>query len=138
MVAADSKINSQQTGLTTLGAQRNVTRPLLIFASKPDDPQMGIQLRILAEHAAEAQDRQIVPIALSYNNPGPGALQLSATESEAARRRFHVQPGEFVVILLGKDGESKLRAAKPMPMSKLEETVDSMPMRQEEVRAKTR
>ena len=97
---------------------------------------MGIQLRTLAEHAAEAQDRQIVPIALPYNSPSPSDLQLSATDAEAARRRFHVAPGEFAVILLGKDGGSTLRSSKPIPMAKLNETVDGMPMRQDEIRGK--
>lgn len=125
---------AQGSGLTTLAAQRDQTRPLLIFASKQDDPQMGIQLRIIAEHAAEAQDRQIAPIALPFKNPSPSALQLSATDAEAARRRFHVSPDEFVVILLGKDGGSKLRSKKPIPLAKLEETIDGMPMRQDEMR----
>ncbi len=128
-----SSMSAQQSGLTSLATQRDQTRPLLIFAPKPDDSQMGIQLRLLNEHAAEAQDRQIVPIALPYNAPGPSDLQLSASEAETARRRFHVAPGDFQVILLGKDGGAKLRSSKPVPMKKLEETIDTMPMRQEEM-----
>ncbi len=129
-------MDAQQTGLTTLSAQRDQTRPLLIFGPTPGDPQLEIQLRILAEHAAEAQERQIVAIALPYNNPSPSALQLSGSDAEAARRRFHVAPGEFTVILLGKDGGAKLRSGKPIPMAKLEETIDAMPMRKEEMKAK--
>ena len=130
MVAA-----AQESGLTTLADQRNQTRPLLIFAEHANDPQMGIQLRILKEHVAEASDRQIVPIALPFREPGPTALQLSATDAEAARRRLNVQGSDFVVILLGKDGGTKLRSSKPIPMSKLEETIDAMPMRKDEMRS---
>lgn len=126
----------QQTGLTTLAQQRGQTRPLLIFAARPGDPQMGIQLRILDEHAAEAHDRDIVGIALPYNSPGPSALQLSATDAEAARRRFHVAPGDFTVLLLGKDGGAKLRSSKPISIRKLEDTIDAMPMRKDEMRDK--
>jgi hypothetical protein len=128
--------NAQQMqGVTTLSALRGQARPLLIFAREPDNRQMGIQLRILNEHAAEAQDRQVVGIALPYQNPGPSNLQLSATDADAARRRFHVAPTDFVVILLGKDGGEKLRSTKPIPMSRLVETIDAMPMRKDEMQA---
>lgn len=129
-------LKAQQTGPTCLAAERDLARPLLIFASKPDDPQLEIQLRTLKEHAAEAHDRQIVTIALPYGNPGTSALQLSAAEAEAVRRRFHVAPGEFQVILLGKDGGPKLRSKKPLSMRRLEETIDSMPMRRAEIRGR--
>ncbi len=129
-------LSAQQSGLTTLAQQRNQTRPLLIFGATPDDPQIAIQLRTLAEHAGAAQDRQLVAIALPYNNPSPSALQLSGADAEAARRRFHVAPGEFTVILLGKDGSAKLRSNKPLSMAKLEETIDAMPMRKDEMNSK--
>ena len=125
----------QMQGVTTLSALRDQARPLLIFAPGPNDPQMGIQLRILDEHAAEAHDRQVVGIALPYQNVGPSDLQLSATDAEAARRRFHVAPTDFTVILIGKDGGAKLRSGRPIPMTKLEETIDAMPMRKDEMKA---
>lgn len=129
-------VSAQQRGLTTLNQQRGQTRPLLIFASRPDDPQMGIQLRTLWEHATEAHERQIVGIALPYNSPSPSELQLSATDAEAARRRFNVPPEQFTVILLGKDGQEKLRSTKPVSMKKLDDTIDELPMRQQETRSR--
>ena len=123
--------------LPALDRLRDRVRPLLIFAPKPDDPQLEIQIRTLNEHAAETRDRDLVAIALPYNNPSPTTAQLSATDAEAVRRRFHVDPGDFRVILIGKDGGEKLRAKKPLPMEKLIETIDAMPMRQDEVRAKS-
>jgi hypothetical protein len=62
----------------------------------------------------------------------PYAL-LDARQSAALRRRFHVEPGQFLVILLGEDGKQKLRSAKPVPVEILNALVDSsMPCRQEE------
>ena len=122
-------------GLTTLQALRDHTRPLLIFAPGPDDSQMGIQLRILNEHAAEASQRDLVAIALPYHNPSPSTLQLSDAEAVEVRRRFHVTPGDFVVILIGKDGGSKLRSSKPISMPMLDRTIDAMPMRKYEMRS---
>ena len=136
MSSASSHATAQQQGLTTLNQLRNQSRALLVFAPRPDDPQMGIQLRILNEHAAAAHERQIVPIALPFQSPSPSELQLSDGDAEAARRRFHVNPEDFAAILLGKDGGEKLRSSKPVSMHKLDATIDAMPMRQDEVRGK--
>ena len=125
-----------QTTVTTLDHLRNQARPLLIFAPKPEDAQLGIQLRMLHEHAAEASDRQIVPIALPFDSPSPTPLALSGEEAVAARRHFDVAPDQFIVILIGKDGGAKLRSAKPISMSQLNEIIDAMPMRQDEMRQK--
>ncbi len=124
------------SGLTTLKAMQDHARPVLIFAPKPDDPRMLIQMRILSEHAAEAQERDVVGIAVPYESPSPSAVLLSGEDAEAARRKFHIEPGDFVAILLGKDGGVKLRSSKPLSMEKLEETIDAMPMRKDEIKGK--
>ncbi len=126
----------QEPGLTSLDRLRDHARPLLIFAPKPDDPRLEIQVRTLQEHAADAHDRDLVPIALPYHNPSSTPSQLSTTDAETARRKFHVAPEDFTVILIGKDGGAKLRSSKPLSMEKLNETIDSMPVRQDEVRRK--
>ena len=128
---------SQGAHVTSLHALRDVARPLLIFAAKPDAADLAIQLRTLEEHAAEAHDRDLVAIALPFRNPSPTPVQLSSAEAEALRRRFGIAPEDFAVILLGKDGGAKLRSAKPLSMRRLAETIDAMPMRQEEMRSKT-
>ena len=125
-----------QASVTTLQSLRNTTRPLLIFAPRPDDAQLSLQLRMLNEHAADADERQIVPIVVPFENPSSTMLALSGSDAEAARRRFHVAPGDFRVILIGKDGGAKLQSAKLIPVAKLIETIDAMPMRQEEMRGK--
>ncbi len=122
------------TGIVTLAGLRDRVRPLLIFAPKPDDPQLEIQLRRLHQNAAAMTERDVLPVAIPYNAPSPTAAMLSDTDAVAARRRFHVAPDEFVVILVGKDGGEKLRSEKPFSNEKLQQTIDAMPMRQEEMR----
>ncbi len=129
-------LHAQQIAMTTLAQLRNQYRPLLIFAPRPDDPQLEIQVRTLQEHAAEAQDRDLAVITLPYQSPSPSRLQLAPAEAESTRRRFRVAPGDFAVILLGKDGGEKLRSGKPISMRELAGTIDAMPMRQEEMKAK--
>lgn len=126
----------QVTGLTTLQQLKDQARPLLVFAPKPDDPRLEIQMRTLQEHASEAHERDVVMVALPYNTPSPTAAQLSSDDALDARRRFGVAPGEFAVILLGKDGGSKLRSSKPISMQKLDDTIDAMPMRRDEMKSR--
>lgn len=126
--------SAQVSGLTTLQQLRDRARPLLIFAPKPDDPQLEIQLRTLREHEAEASERQLVPVAVPYNSPSPTRAQLGPQEALEVRRRFHIAPEQFAVILIGKDGGAKLRSTKPFTMQKLVDTIDAMPMRQDEMR----
>ncbi len=136
--ALTSALGAQQIAVATLLQLRDQFRPVLIFAPRPDDPQMEIQIRTLQEHTAEARDRDLAVIAIPYGSPSPTRLQLTPQAGEAARRRFGVGPATFAVILLGKDGREKLRSARPVSVAKLAAVIDAMPMRQEEVRAKTR
>lgn len=129
-------MHAQTSSLVTLNELKGQARPLLIFASRPDDPQLEIQVRTVQEHAVEAHNRDIVVIALPFQSPSPSALQLPPSEAEATRRRFGVAPADFAVILLGKDGTAKLRSSKPFSIGKLEETIDAMPMRQQEMRSR--
>jgi hypothetical protein len=134
-----SATNAQApSGTTSLAALRDQARPLLIFAAKPTDAQLEIQLRTLKENAPAIQDRQIVPVAIVYNNPSPTQTNFSPTEAEDVRRRFNIPPADFAVILIGKDGGEKLRSSKPLSMEKLSSTIDAMPMRRHEMQRPSR
>ena len=127
-------LHAQQSPFTTLASLRGNARPLLIFTSTPNDPQLQIQLRILSENAEAAAERNIVPIVIPWNNPAPsGTTTLTPTGAEAARRRFSVPPTDFTAILVGKDGGEKLRSSRPISFTKLRDLIDSMPMRQQEI-----
>ena len=121
-------------GIVTLKEMRDRARPVLIFAPTPDDPQLQIQLRTFEKHAPGLAERDITVVALPYRSPSPTPATMTDDEADAARRRFHVTPADFVVILIGKDGGEKLRSVKPISFEKLAETIDTMPMRQEEMR----
>lgn len=124
------------SGLVKLENLKDEARPLLIFAARPDDPQLEIQLRTLAEHAAATHDRQIVPFALPYRSPQPTPAKLAEDDVDLLRRRFHVAPGDFAVVLLGKDGGEKLQSSKPLSMDRLSAVIDAMPMRREEMKGR--
>jgi hypothetical protein len=128
----------------TLSALRHTYRPLLIFATSYDR-NVQQQLQLLGQRSQEMQARQIVAVPFllheeKNDKPWTGVLperdmmQLTPAESALARRRFRINPDDFTVILLGKDGGEKLRSETPVTMEILTRLIDSMPMRQKEAR----
>ena len=117
----------------TLAAMRNHYRPLLVF----DGGQAELtrrQRKALEGHDDDLRQRQILLVSLEGRGHGLPGVTLAPAEQEAARKRFGVAPGEFTVILIGKDGGEKLRSHQPLSWETLQQTVDAMPMRQQEMK----
>jgi len=123
---------------TTLAALRDHARPLLIFSPSAGDPRLLEQLKILRAQAGDAAERDLVAIAIPEGGDAPSEDKFSEAEANRARRRFHIGAGEFLVVLVGKDGGEKLRSPKPIPFEKLRSVIDSMPMRREEMKGKAK
>lgn len=125
----------------TLRAMRGCYRPLLVFAPSLDNPQLVQEFDQLKLHAMELKSRSVLYVPIvpeGHNQPIPGSriptARLSEDELAAVRHRFKVEPGDFLVILVGKDGEEKLSNKAPVPVDQLERLIDSMPMRKNEMR----
>ena len=129
-----AQTQTSPTAPTTLSTLKDHVRPLLIFAATPDDPGLRAQLTRLHEDAAGLAERNVLVIAVPYNSPSPTDTTLTPADADAARRRFNIAPNDFTILLIGKDGGEKLRAHKPIPFSKLRDTIDAMPMRQQEIK----
>jgi len=119
---------------TTIAQLRGAYRPLLIFAPKPDDPSLNLQLRTLRDSSRALADRNILAIAIPYNAPSPTVTRLTEADAADARHSFHIAPSDFTVLLIGKDGDEKFRSNKPISIDQLNQIVDAMPMRQQEMR----
>ncbi len=128
-----------QSPTTTLNALHDTTRPLLIFAGADSAPSQQ-QLAGLASHTADVHERDVRVVLLDALHPQPHgdmnlpAADFSPAEQSWVRQRFRVAPGEFAVILVGKDGGEKLRSSKPITWEKLAATIDAMPMREDEIK----
>ncbi len=117
----------------SLQSMRNHYRPLLVF----DGGQAELtqrQRKALEGHDDDLRQRQILLVGLEARGQGLPGVLLAPAEQEAARKRFGVAPGEFTVILIGKDGGEKLRSHQPLSWETLQQTVDAMPMRQQEMK----
>ena len=125
----------------TLRAMLGCYRPLLVFAPSLDNPQLVQEFDQLKAHAIEFKSRNVLYVPIvpeGHNQPIPGSkvptARLSEDELAAMRHRFKVEPTEFLVILIGKDGEEKLSDKAPVPADEIERLIDAMPMRKNEMR----
>jgi len=111
-------------------------RPVLVFAPADDHPLLAAQRTALAGEAAGLADREMVVIEVVGGRvtiDGQAALGLSA---EDLRRRYAVGPGESAALLMGKDGGVKMRLDRALTPDALYPTIDAMPMRRQEMRAR--
>ncbi len=95
-------------------------RPLVIFADNPNDPRFIEQLSLLIEDIDDVIERDIVVI-----------VDTDATDRSDIRNTL--RPRGFMLALLGKDGDVKLRKPFPWDMRELSRVIDKMPLRQREI-----
>ena len=133
---------------------RDHARPLLVFSPSATDSRLREQSLALAPYTAGLREREVVVLTLDPHssvqqapseaspaaNPaadpaaGPPVWPYASLDAPALRRQYHVQPGEFTVVLVGKDGGEKQRWHAPVAYETLRDLIDSMPMRQDEMR----
>jgi hypothetical protein len=127
---------------TTFHAMRDCYRPVVVFASSAKDPSFKAQQALLEQYADDMLDRNLlyVPVlqqGARWEKPLDAPyVFLNQPELQALRARFHIEPRDFTVILVGEDGGEKFRSSKPISVLKLDALVDAMPMRQEEKAAR--
>lgn len=114
---------------TNISGMRWEKRVLLVAASDGGDPLLRSQRRIIAEWRSGVEERDLVVVEV-IGNKVTGASDEAAT----LRQRYNLPSNDFSVVLIGKDGGSKLRQARPVSAEMLEKTIDAMPMRRDETR----
>ena len=110
-------------------------RLLLLFAAAPDDPLALAQQEAFVAQRAALDERDVLVATLFDDAVGAGDGQpIAATQTAALRARYRVAPRTFAVLLLGKDGGVKLHAERPVAVDAIAALIDTMPMRQTELR----
>jgi hypothetical protein len=66
-----------------------------------------------------------------------GSSLLPIGAGDSLRKKFGVKSGRFTVLLIGKDGEVKLRREDNVELAEIFSLIDTMPMRQQEMREKS-
>ncbi|WP_114966717.1 DUF4174 domain-containing protein [Alkalilacustris brevis] len=95
-------------------------RPIVIFADIPNDPSFERQVRYLEERADEMIARDVVVV-------------LDTDPSANSQARERLRPRGFMLAILDKDGEVKLRRPNPRPGREIVQTIDKFPSRRQEI-----
>jgi hypothetical protein len=109
-------------------------RPLLIFAPAPISDHLERQRSIVAANRNGMLERDMVVIEIVGGRVRTILGASTSMSAAALRRHYRVGDPTFRVILVGKDGGSKLRSAAPINAEHLFRLIDSMPMRRQEMR----
>jgi len=110
-------------------------RLLFLFAPNQSHPMFSALHQSLAARQSEAGERDLVIFEILES--AASSMNNEVIDSEAARRlreKFDVPGHEFTVILIGKDGGIKLDRKEQTQLDDIFALIDSMPMRQEEMR----
>ena len=110
-------------------------RLLLIFAPHAAVPALKTMQAELDRAAVGVAERDLVVfIILAEGQSWRNGEGVPAAEAQALRRRFGIAPEAAAVVLVGKDGGVKLQRPAPVPLTDIFALIDSMPMRQREMR----
>ncbi len=110
-------------------------RLLLVFAPALGEPLFRALHESVAERRADIEDRDLVVFEMLETGPSnQDGEALDPEEARLLRERFRVPSGTFSVILVGKDGEVKLERQDRTSLEEIFALIDSMPMRQQEMR----
>ena len=98
-------------------------RPIVIFANSDKDPNFISQMEFLSQDIKALKERDIV-VLVDTNPSIPSAL------------RKKLRPHGFAFILIGKDGQVKLRKPSPWNIREIARVIDKMTIRQQEITRK--
>ncbi|EAQ02762.1 hypothetical protein OB2597_15310 [Pseudooceanicola batsensis HTCC2597] len=96
-------------------------RVLLVFADSPNDPNFRRQIEALREDPGPMIDRDIV-------------VFTDTVPEDATPLRETFRPRGFMLVLVGKDGQIKLRKPFPWDVREISRSIDKTELRQQEIR----
>ena len=121
-LAENNVIFVEVTKDTDLSSYRWTNRPIVVFANSPEDVNYTRQINMLESELNQLLVRDVV--VLTDTNP-----------SEVSPLRELLRPRGFALLLIGKDGQVKLRKPFPWSVRELSRAIDKMPMRRQELNA---
>ena len=107
-----------------LAAHRDRERVLVVLAPSESDPSFIAQKKLWADAGDGFAERDLVVLRVFGDAAG-------------LDRKFGLEPGRFVVVLVGKDGHAASKSTEPVPAPDIFAQIDAMPMRQAEMRERT-
>jgi hypothetical protein len=114
-------------------------RLLFLFAPDRGHPLFDALQQSIAGQQAEVADRDLMVFEILESGPARmNKVDLDSKWAQSLREKFDVPRGQFAVILVGKDGGIKLSRQDETRLEDIFALIDTMPMRREEMRQKSR
>ena len=107
-------------------------RIVLVFSG--DQTEGALQIEALKEFEDECLDRDLLLLGVGDDVVTPSYNE--KLDAQILRSRFDIKDGEFHLLLIGKDGGVKLKQTSFTEPKVIFSLIDSMPMRQWEMRKK--
>ena len=107
-------------------------RPILVCAPSNTDSSFQAAQKQLEMYKEDIVERHIVIIDLFEENKGESKSWKNSVQ--ALRKKYNVEKGKLTLILIGKDGGEKMRQIGSIDLQSIFKRIDSMPMRQNEMR----
>ena len=127
-------VTSAAEEFNPLAEYRWANRVLIAFANDERNPHAHSLKRALTAAHCELVDRDMVTgWVLLKGASRVGEVTISNEIDGLLRSGLGIQPAEFAVILIGKDGGVKMRTGEPPQLDNIFGLIDSMPMRQLEM-----
>ena len=112
-------------------------RLLLLFAPHRDHPFFDILHQAMMNRKGEVENRDLIVFEMFEEGPSTvNGADLDPQTALSLRKQFNAQKGEFTLVLIGKDGGVKLTRRERTEIEDIFGLIDSMPMRQQEIRNK--
>ena len=112
-------------------------RLILVFAPSTEEPGYQALRKELAVQAEEILDRDILVFhILESAETQTGDVSERILSDDSLREKFSIVSGALTVLLIGKDGGVKLRREGRVKLEEFFSLIDTMPMRQREMREK--
>lgn len=113
-------------------------RLILAFSPSTEDPGYRAFAKEIAVQAEEVIERDLLVFhILETGEIKLGESSLQAGSGDYLRESFSISPGRFTVLLIGKDGGVKLRREGGVELNEIFSLIDTMPMRQREMKEKS-
>ncbi|OWU85168.1 hypothetical protein ATO6_09010 [Oceanicola sp. 22II-s10i] len=109
-----------EAGELTLDEFLWLKRPVIVFADTPADPRFQMQMNALRDRPDDLRLRDVVVI----TDTDPRA-------SSPIRRAL--RPRGFMLVIVGKDGQVKMRKPQPWDVREISRSIDKFPLRQDEI-----
>jgi hypothetical protein len=138
LVLIASRLNAEETPMDLSQFQWK-NRLLFLFAPNRSHPLFDVLQKSIAIQQAGVADRDLVIFEiLESGTSRMDTSDLDPKVAQSLRDKFDARPGQFTVILVGKDGGIKLNRQDQTRLEDIFALIDAMPMRREEMRQKSR